>query len=183
MRRPVFGVLAIAAVMAAVLLAMGRVPICSCGEVLLWYGQADGPGNSQHIADWYTPSHIIHGFLFFAALAWVRPGWSVGARMVVASLVEAAWEVAENSPMVIDRYREATLAAGYQGDSVLNSLADLGWMLLGFAIAARLPWKATLALGVFFELLALYAIRDNLTLNVLMLLWPVEGIRDWQAAG
>jgi hypothetical protein len=174
-------VLAVAALMAAVLLAMGRLPICSCGEVLPWYGRADGPGTSQHLADWYAPSHVVHGLLFYAALAWLRPGWTVGARMVAASLGEAAWEVAENTPMVIDRYRMATLAAGYQGDSVLNSLADLGWMLAGFALAARLPWKASLALGVVLELLALIAIRDNLTLNVLMLVRPVQAIRDWQA--
>ncbi|MBP0446303.1 DUF2585 domain-containing protein [Roseomonas sp. SSH11] len=173
---------ATAAVMAAVLLAMGRLPVCECGTVKLWHGAVNSAENSQHIADWYMPSHVVHGLLFYGLFRWVAPRASLGARAVMAALLEAAWEIAENTPAVINRYREATAALGYSGDSVVNSLADLGFMLAGFAIAARLPWWATLLFGLALELLALAVIRDNLTLNVLMLLWPVPAIRDWQAA-
>ena len=172
----------IALAMAAVLLAMGRLPICACGTVELWHGAVNSAGNSQHLADWYAPSHVVHGLLFYGLFRWAAPGASLGARAAMAALLEAAWEIAENTPMVIDRYREATAALGYTGDSVVNSLADLGFMLVGFALAARLPWWATVLFGLGLELLALAAIRDNLTLNVLMLLWPVPAIRDWQAA-
>lgn len=174
--------LAVAALMAAVLLAMGRVPICACGTVKLWHGAVNSAENSQHVADWYAPSHFVHGLLFFGLFRLLAPRASLGARALMAALLEAAWEVAENTPMVINRYREATAALGYSGDSVLNSVSDLGFMLVGFAVAARLPWWASVALGIGLELLALAAIRDNLTLNVLMLLHPVPAIREWQAA-
>lgn len=165
-----------------VLLAMGRPPICTCGTIELWHGAIDA-GNSQHIADWYTPSHIIHGFLFYA-LGWAvlrkRP---VGERLILAVAIESAWELLENTPLIINRYREATMALGYSGDSVLNSAADIGWMALGFLIAARLPMLATVAIAIGFELLTLAVIRDNLTLNILMLLWPIDAIRIWQGGG
>ncbi|MDQ1079374.1 DUF2585 domain-containing protein [Pseudoroseomonas cervicalis] len=181
MRRSLLAVLGIALVMALVLYAMGRNPICECGHVSLWHGAANDAGTSQHIADWYTPSHILHGLIFYALLAWLLPRRPVGLRLVLAALVEAAWEIAENSPAVIERYRSATAAAGYTGDSILNSVADYGWMLFGFWLAAKLPWRVSLLLGLAMELVALIVIRDNLTLNVLMLLWPVPAIRDWQA--
>ncbi|ARS28523.1 DUF2585 domain-containing protein [Sphingomonas sp. KC8] len=171
------GGVALAAVLA--LLAMGRPPICTCGTIELWHGALDA-GNSQHIADWYTPSHIIHGFLFYAlgwALLRARP---VGERLILAVVIESAWELLENTPLIIDRYREATIALGYSGDSVLNSAADIGWMTLGFLLAARLPVAATIALAVGFELLTLAVIRDNLTLNIVMLLWPIDAVRAWQ---
>ncbi|MGQ0558648.1 MAG: DUF2585 domain-containing protein [Sphingosinicella sp.] len=175
--------LAIVAVAAAVQLWMGRPPICTCGEVKLWVGEVSGPDNSQHLADWYTPSHVIHGFLFYL-LGWLflrkNPP---GDRLIGAIVIEAAWEVLENTPWVIDRYRETTLALGYVGDSVLNSIADMGWMLVGFAIARRAPVWATVTIAIFFELLTLVAIRDNLVLNVLMLVAPSEAIGAWQAGG
>lgn len=172
-----FGMIAAAAL---ILLWMGRPPICTCGTVKLWVGTALGPDNSQHLADWYTPSHIIHGFLFYGA------GWlflrsnPAGHRLLAAVAIEAGWEILENSHYVIDRYREATMALGYSGDSVLNSVADVGWMVLGFAIARRIPVWATIGLALVFELLTLYVIRDNLTLNVVMLVWPLDAIRTWQ---
>ena len=173
----------IAVVAAAILLWMGRPPICTCGTVKLWVSEVNGPDNSQHIADWYTPSHIIHGFLFYF-LGWLflrrNPP---GDRLIGAIVIEASWEILENSPWIIDRYREATMALGYTGDSVLNSLSDMMWMILGFAIARRLPVWATVALAVAFELLTLFVIRDNLTLNVLMLVAPIQAIADWQSAG
>jgi hypothetical protein len=175
--------LAIVAVTAAILLWMGRPPICTCGTVKLWTGAIQSADNSQHIADWYTPSHIIHGFLFYAL------GWAVlrrnppGDRLLGAVLIEAGWELLENSQWIIDRYRETTMALGYNGDSVLNSVCDIGWMSLGFALARRLPVWATAALAVAFELLTLVMVRDNLALNVLMLVAPIDAIRAWQAGG
>jgi hypothetical protein len=174
-------ILGIVAATAATLLAMGRVPICTCGSVKLWYGVVDSAENSQHIADWYTPSHIVHGLLFYGALHWLMRRQGLPARAIVATLVEAAWEIVENTPQVIGRYRDATIALGYTGDSVLNSVSDIGAMLVGFAIAARLPVWASVALVLALELAALLAIRDNLTLNVLMLLWPLDAVRNWQA--
>ena len=168
------------AIMAAALLWMGRPPICTCGEVKLWVAEVHGPDNSQHLADWYTPSHVIHGFLFYL-LGWLALRRNPpGDRLIGAVLIEAGWEVLENSQWVIDRYRDATMALGYNGDSVLNSVADVLWMILGFGIARRLPVWATAALAIAFELLTLWVIRDNLTLNVLMLVWPVEAIAQWQ---
>ena len=166
-------------VTAAVLLGMGRNPICTCGYVALWHGALDA-GNSQHIADWYTPSHIIHGFLFYA-LGWLvlrsRPP---GERFILAVAIEAAWEILENSSIIIDRYREATIALGYTGDSVINSVADVAWMSLGFAFARRAPLWVTVSLAILFELLTLLVIRDNLTLNIVMLVSPIDAIKSWQ---
>jgi hypothetical protein len=175
--------LGLIAATAAVELAMGRVPICTCGTVKLWAPDVMSADNSQHIADWYTPSHIIHGFLFFG-LTWLfARRLPLGARALIALAVECAWEIAENSPMVIDRYREATIALGYAGDSVVNSISDIGFMLAGFAFASRAPVWLTVLLAIFFELLTGWLIRDNLTLNVLMLLHPIESIRVWQSGG
>lgn len=175
------GVAAVFVAAAAILLTMGRTPICTCGYVKLWEGVVNGPGNSQHLSDWYSFSHIIHGFLFFG-LGWLvlrqRP---VGVRLILAAIIEMAWEILENSPIIINRYREATAAVGYSGDSVLNSLSDGMMMAAGFLIASRLPWKVTAALAVVFELFTLWMIRDNLTLNILMLVHPVDAIRVWQA--
>lgn len=182
---PPTGLLAIALVIAfaAVLLLMDRPPICACGTIRLWHGVVHSSENSQHIADWYTFSHIIHGFLFYGLAHLVLRGAARRWAFPLAVTLEGGWELLENSPMVIDRYREATMAFGYSGDSILNSIADIGWMAAGFWLAAKLPVRATLALALVFEALTLLLIRDNLTLNVLMLVWPVEAIKTWQAAG
>lgn len=184
--RLVLAILLVVVAMAAILLAMGRVPICTCGTVKLWHGAVNSAENSQHIADWYTPSHVIHGMIFYGLLHWlVARGWidwSLGGRFLASVVIEAAWEVLENTPMIINRYRDATMAVGYTGDSVINSLADVGWMSLGFLMAWRLPAWVTVALAIAFELLTLFVIRDNLTLNVLMLVSPIAAIRQWQAA-
>ena len=164
---------------AAILLAMGRPPICTCGEVALW--GSVGPKQSQMIADWYSASHIVHGFLFYGALWLLFRRWSAELRLLVALGIESAWEIAENTPMVIDRYREATAALGYSGDSILNSVSDIAMMGIGFALARRLPVWASLVIVALLELVPLLVIRDNLTLNVWMLLAPTDWLREWQA--
>jgi len=166
---------------AAILLAMGRPPICACGTVELW--GTVGPRQSQMLADWYSPSHVVHGFLFYAALHLVARSWPVERRFLVALSVEAAWEVIENTPAVIDRYREATIALGYTGDSILNNMSDIAMMAAGFLAARRLPLWASAAIVLLLEIAPLIVIRDNLTLNVWMLLAPTDAIRAWQAGG
>jgi hypothetical protein len=188
-RRAVFATFAIMVSAAAILLAMGRVPICTCGTVKLWHSAVQSAENSQQLTDWYSLSHFIHGLIMYFVAWLLGSKWRLfGGRpakwaLPIAALVEAAWEVSENTPMVIDRYRAVTVSFGYTGDSVLNSMGDIGCMIVGFLVASRLPWKASLAIAVAFELLTLYVIRDNLTLNVIMLFWPIEAIRQWQAGG
>ena len=158
----------------------GRSPICTCGVVKLWTGDVHGPENSQMVTDWYSLSHLVHGLSLYGGLWLVARRWPAGWRLVAAVAVEAGWEVLENSPLIIERYRSATAALGYTGDSILNSLSDIVCMMLGFAIARALPARATMALGLSLEAISLLAIRDNLALNVLMLVFPVDAIRSWQ---
>jgi hypothetical protein len=177
--KPLIILIAVLAVSVAILWAMGRPSICTCGQVELW-GEV-GPKQSQMLADWYSPSHIVHGFLFYTALVWLWPRATVERRFLAGLVIEAAWEIIENTPMVIDRYREATIALGYAGDSILNSASDIAMMAIGFLAALRLPVRASVAAVLILELVPLFIIRDNLTLNVWMLLAPSEAILNWQA--
>jgi hypothetical protein len=172
---------------ALILLSMGRVAICKCGAVEIWHGTVHDSGNSQHLTDWYTPSHVIHGFIFYGA-AWLF-GYlrgrqlPVGVMLLVALGVECIWEVLENTDMTIQRYRATNIALDYYGDSVLNSVSDIAAMVLGFFLARLWPVWLTLAVALSLEVFVGYMIRDNLILNVIMLLHPIDAINQWQAGG
>jgi hypothetical protein len=172
------------AVTAGILAWMGHVLICKCGYIELWHSSRNDSGTSQHLTDWYTYSHVLHGVIFYFLLwAIFRGRLSFAARLVIAVGIECAWEVFENSSFIIDRYRTQTVSRDYFGDSIVNSVADIVAMIVGFFLAWRLPPWVTVLLLIGTELVLLYLIRDNLFLNILMLIYPLDWIRQWQAGG
>jgi hypothetical protein len=160
---------------------MGRTPICTCGTVKLWHGDPLSAENSQHLTDWYSPSHVLHGLLFYLALHWLVPRRGLGTRLVLATLIEVLWEIVENTDAMIVRYRQVTISLGYDGDSIINSAMDVAMMWLGFMIAARAPVWLSVLLFVAAELIVGIEIRDGLLLNVLMVVWPLESVLAWQS--
>jgi len=180
-RKGALAAVIIVAAAAVVELLMGRAPICTCGAVDLWVATRDSPRTSQMLADWYSASHIVHGLLFYALLWLVFRRWPVERRFLAAMLIEAGWEVIENTPFVIDRYRETAAALGYNGDSIVNSISDILMMAIGFLVARKLPVWASILLVVGLELVPLLVIRDNLTLNIWNLVGPNPAIQAWQA--
>jgi len=173
-------VAAFIAVTATILYTMGQPLICKCGYVKLWHGVVISSENSQHLSDWYTPSHIIHGILFFGLFTLFLRKTDINVRLVLSLIVECAWEILENTDMIINRYRESTISLDYFGDSVINSSADILAMVVGFFLASRLPVWASVAIIIVFEATTTYLIRDGLTLNILMLVWPLEAVKTWQ---
>lgn len=168
----------------AMLLAyMGQPLMYAGGYIKLWHGIVLSDGNSQHLTDWYSLSHVIHGVLFYAFLAYFFPRIPVGVRLLLAIGIEMGWELFENTDMIIDRYREQALAQGYFGDSVINSVGDVLAVIAGFLLTWQLPSWASVALVIALEILALYFIRDALALNIIQLIHPVDAIGAWQAAG
>ncbi|MDP1688624.1 MAG: DUF2585 domain-containing protein [bacterium] len=170
---------------AVLLFAMGHPWICKCEFIKLWEGNPNSSNNSQHLTDWYTYSHVIHGFIFYFLL-WLFPATrklSFFKKLGIAIFVESFWEVLENTPFIINRYRAATISLDYFGDSVINSVSDTIFMIVGYIASYKLPVWSIVVTAIFFELFVLYFIRDNLTLNIIMLVYPLDAIRIWQGGG
>lgn len=181
--RPIGVVLAILVIQALALHLMGRLTICACGYVKLWEGNPFGPGNSQHLTDWYTFSHLLHGFWLYFFLWLIFKHLPIGARLSLAVLLEAAWEILENSPFIIERYRSATVSVSYYGDTIVNSISDTLTAVAGFLFAAWAAPALTIVVGIAIEAGLAFAIRDNLALNIVMLVHEVPWIKAWQTAG
>lgn len=177
---PWLSVVAVFSATAVLLRLEGRLWICSCGTLLMWVGEVCSSNNSQHFFDPYSFTHVLHGFLFFWLIAWLVPRLDSSWQLVLAIVVEGAWEVFENTNFIIERYRTATAALGYNGDTVVNSLGDILCCTLGFMIARRLGFRRSLIAFVALEFVLILWIRDSLLLEILMLVVPIDVIRTWQ---
>jgi hypothetical protein len=177
------GAAGLIALQGLILSAMGQPPICECGYVKIWHGLASSPETSQHLTDWYTYSHVIHGIVFYLILWLAMPATPIGLRFALAVGLEASWEIFENTPLIINRYRESALAQGYFGDSVINSICDTLASAFGFVLAWLLPVWAIVVTVLATELISAYMIRDNLVLNIIQLIHPSEAISRWQLGG
>ncbi len=175
--------LVIIAAGALTLAAMGRTWICTCGTVQLWYGGLNTSQDSQHLTDWYSWTHIVHGLLFYFGLWLIARRLPLSWRWLIAIVGEVGWEIVENTPWIIGKYRAETISLDYFGDSIVNSVGDVLCMVAGFWLAAKLPVWASIAVALVIEVILAIAIRDNLTLNVIMLWFPIEAIRQWQSGG
>jgi hypothetical protein len=160
--------------------AQGRGFWCACGQPYLWEGDIWCSHTSQHLFDPYSFTHILHGVLFCGILAWAFPRVPLPWRIFTAAAIECVWEIVENSQYIIQRYRSVTIGLGYEGDSIANSLSDISCCLLGFYLAYRLGLKRSIVFFVVVEVVLLFWIRDNLTLNILMLTWPIDAVKQWQ---
>lgn len=158
----------------------GRLWQCACGRIDLWAGDIWSSDNSQHLFDPYAFTHLLHGVVFFIALAWIAPRLSVMWRFMLAVIIEAAWEVLENSEFIIQRYREATASLGYEGDTIVNSIGDIFICGVGFWLAYYLGFRRSLILFIVVEIALTLWIRDSLILSVVMLIYPIEAIKAWQ---
>jgi hypothetical protein len=161
----------------------GQPFFCECGVVKIWEGDVGSNGNSQQVADWYTLSHVIHGVLFFGLLSIFARRIPLSYRLLLALGIEVAWEIVENTPWLINHYRQQALAAGYNGDSILNSISDSMAMIVGFVLAWRAPVWVSIVFIIAAEVFVAYVIRDGLALNIINLIYPFEFIRVWQLGG
>ena len=178
--RPVLCVVVATFLTALILHAMGRRLSCACGTWTLWAGDIWTQHNSQHVADPYSFTHVLHGVLFCGLITWLFPRLSTAWKWAPAALLELTWEVLENSPYIIDRYREATVSLGYEGDSIINSISDVAFCSMGFFLAHALGFRRSVIFFILVELILLVWIRDNLALNILMLIAPIDAIKTWQ---
>jgi hypothetical protein len=180
---PWLAIVVILVATALLLRSQGRLWWCSCDYLLLWSGDSWSSDNSQHLLDPYSFTHLLHGFVLCGLLALIVPRMSAVWQLWLAVSIEALWEVVENSEFVIRRYREETAALGYHGDTIVNSLSDILVCGLGFVVARHLGFRRTFALFVLTEVALAILIRDNLSLNILMLIYPIDAIKEWQEAG
>lgn len=174
---------AITVIMAAVLAFVGRVWWCKLGDWAIYINQAwNSSHTSQHLFDPYSFTHVLHGVMFFWLTGLLFSKLAIEWRFVIATVVEAAWEILENSPIIIEKYRENTASLDYFGDSIANSIGDVIACAIGFAVAAKLGVWRSLVFFVLTELMLLLWIRDGLLLNIIMLIYPLDAVKQWQMA-